>query len=403
MAQACLQSILNKALDTHALIRRLTQEDPGQARAAEAQLQGHAPLWISLPVLVETHHVLARLYGWKKDALTLGKWPDMGIDQAIHDALAHWSTIREGKNPSDVKRDARVEGAAKVATVEDLATRYIEEHLPGNGEIWQKETKRLLAKHILPAIGKLALKDIGPGEISAMLQKLSKTPTQARLVRAVSRSMFGRAEEWGLRPVGSNPVAVVKQRNSEGSVKRDRRLSDLELKALGEAMRTSKETPEFLLAIRLAVMAGMRKGEIEGARWAWYDAKKATITIPKEFHKTGRKTNKARVVRLCSGLVAELNALTKTLDCPFIIPGRPKEKDGKVTWGPLTALQNPWERIRVAAKLAVKGEPKEEDPGLHDLRRTFASVGVRPWTQGVRRGVAWPLRTERDRHLHEDG
>ena len=35
-----------------------------------------------------------------------------------------------------------------------------------------------------------------------------------------------------------------------------------------------------------------------------------------------------------------------------------------------------WERIREAAKLAINGEPTDEDPGLHDLRRTFASVGA---------------------------
>jgi len=57
------------AIDTNVLIRLLAQDDPVQTQKAEAFLRAHAPLWISVPVLVETFHVLARLYGWKKPAL----------------------------------------------------------------------------------------------------------------------------------------------------------------------------------------------------------------------------------------------------------------------------------------------------------------------------------------------
>jgi len=57
------------ALDTNVLVRLLAQDDPQQTRKAEAYLLAHPPLWISLPVLVESVHVLARLYRWEKPAL----------------------------------------------------------------------------------------------------------------------------------------------------------------------------------------------------------------------------------------------------------------------------------------------------------------------------------------------
>lgn len=57
------------AIDTNVLIRLLAQDDPVQTRRAEAHLQSHAPLWISIAVLVEAIYVLTRLYGWKKPAL----------------------------------------------------------------------------------------------------------------------------------------------------------------------------------------------------------------------------------------------------------------------------------------------------------------------------------------------
>lgn len=57
------------AIDTNVLIRLLTQDDRALARKAEAHLSAHAPLWISVSVLVETVHVLERLHGWDKPAL----------------------------------------------------------------------------------------------------------------------------------------------------------------------------------------------------------------------------------------------------------------------------------------------------------------------------------------------
>jgi integrase len=316
-----------------------------------------------------------RLNG-KQKTLTIGRFPDMGVEQAVSLAQAKWSEIREGHNPSDKTREDR-----KALTVKDLADRYILEHIPGNSESWGTEATRLINKHILPALGKLTLADVGPSEISGLLYKMKlTTPTQANRVRAVLRTMFGRAEEWEYRTLGSNPVAVVKQRATE--TKRERRLTDMELKALGAALQKSQEAPTLLLAVRLALLAGMRKGEIAGLQWGWVDVETGEIRIPPEAHKTGKKTGKPRFVHLCSSLAMALKATAPTLGCPFVVPGKPsKDEGGKVVWGPFIGLQGPWERIRDAAGLAPKdeeGEYTDEDmnPGWHDLRRTFASVGA---------------------------
>jgi predicted nucleic-acid-binding protein len=57
------------AIDTNIFIRLVTQDDPLLTPKAEAYLSAHAPLWISVSVLVETYHVLTRLYGWDKPAV----------------------------------------------------------------------------------------------------------------------------------------------------------------------------------------------------------------------------------------------------------------------------------------------------------------------------------------------
>ena len=318
--------------------------------------------------------------------LTLGRWPALSVDQARKLAREAQHKLDGGVDPKQAKLEARLadQEARRVAlTVEDLADRYKTEHIQIGPRAHGKEATRLINKHILPAIGKLPLTLVGPSDVAALLHRMRSTPIQANRTRGVLRTMFGRAEEWELRPLGSNPVTVVKRRNSE--TPRDRRLTDKELKALGNAMRVSRENPEVLLGIRLALLAGMRKGEILEARWEWLDLDSQEIRIPPGFHKTGKKVSRVRVVHLCSALVEELRGITRTLGCPHLIPGSQSkgddgksllDRDGHPIWKPFTALQNPWERLREAAGLAKKGLPQEEDPGLHDLRRTFASVGT---------------------------
>jgi len=329
------------------------------------------------PAGVKTWVVVFR-FNNQKTAVTLGRWPAMTVEVARKAAHAAWAKIDAGENPNQAKRDAKaaaVEARKAAVKVKDLVERYKEEHSPTNSKGWQEESARLMKRHILPELGEVPIQDVGPAEISTLLHKMRATPTQANRTRAVLRTMFARAEEWGLRPLGSNPVAVVKKRHTE--TKRDRRLSDLELKALGETLRTSKEDPIQLLGLRLALLAGMRKGEIQAIRWEWVDLQAGEIRIPPEHHKTGRKTKKARVVHLCSPLVADLKPVVKTIGCPFVFPGRSKKlKDGTIEWSAFTAIQKTWERVREAAKLADKKTPKEEDPGLHDLRRTFGSVAA---------------------------
>ncbi len=316
-----------------------------------------------------------RLLGRQK-TLTLGKFPDMGIEQAVSLAQAKWTDIREGRNPSDKKREER-----QSLTMKDLADRYILEHIKPKGEGRGAEATRLINKHIIPAMGRVSLALVGPADISALLFRMRDTPVQANRTRSILRTMFGRAEEWELRTLGSNPVSVVKNRTVEKS--RERRLTDMELKALGATLRKSAEPSAYILAVRLAVLAGMRKGEIAACRWDWVDTEAGEIRIPPAFHKTGKKTGKIRVVHLCDALVANLKATVPTLGCPFVVPGKPRvdEKGKPLPWEPIVSLQAPWERIRYAAGLAPRSDEgeyldEENNPGWHDLRRTFASVAA---------------------------
>ena len=192
-------------------------------------------------------------------------------------------------------------------------------------------------------------------------------------------SLFTQAERWELRPAGSNPVRVIRRTTENPG--RARRLTEQEIIKVGAAIRENQartgprkakdpwvEDPFAVAGIRLALLTGMRKGEILGLRWEWVHLADKEVRIPPGFHKTGKKVKKERVVRLCAPARALLECLPRALGNPFVIVG---EQPGSH----LDDLKGPWRRLRVQAGLAAKDEPAEDDATLHDLRRTFASIG----------------------------
>ena len=353
--------------------------------------------------------------GWH----TLGRWGEKGmlnVDEARAKAYALKDQVRQGEDPrAAIEAKKAAAQAVKMAwTVSQLADKFIREHIraevtmekgrlkvtsiggrDGNKESTAKEHVRLIEKHIKPALGLLPAREVGTAIISDMLAKISEeTPIQANRIRSVLGKMFDCAELWELRATGSNPVPAQK-RSAEH--KRERNLSDLEIRALGHALAEAEkpkedgtaQDPRALAAVRLAVLTGMRKGEILGLRREWVDLEDGTATIPAEDHKTGRKTGKARIVRLCAEARQILRDLPQAVNNPFVIWGH-------VHGQALVNLQDPWEAIREAAGLDFKKTwleankktwekltPAQQDMieekqlHFHDLRRSFASVGAR--------------------------
>lgn len=320
-----------------------------------------------------------RFHGIQKTA-TLGRYPAMVPDQARKAAVTLWEKINKGEDPAESKRADR-KAASDMLSISELADRFITEHIePNNKASTAKEHKRLVEKFIKPKLGSLPVKGVGTSEIATMLHQIQKrTPIQGNRIRAVLSKMFSKAELWELRPVGSNPV---RGQDRAPETKKSRNLTDHELFALGMAIRraelhrfdknqtnTPPESPYALVALRIALLTGMRKGEILALQKPWVSLDAGKIIIPAEAHKTGGKTGQGRLVHLCRAAVELLRTLPKEGKNPFIIVG---EREGKA----LVDLQSPWERLRESVTHACT-ELDVTDVTIHDLRRTFASVAAR--------------------------
>jgi len=331
----------------------------------------------------------------KKGWMKIGRFGDITLEEARAVARKHKGTLAHGEDPAVARREAR---EAKT-TVADLAKRFIPDHIEANNKpSTQKEHIRLLAKVILPRLGTRPVREVGTSEIATFLSDLRKeTPVQANRVRSLLGKMFQRAELWEMRELGSNPV---RGQDKTPEVPRDRRMIEAEIRAVGVALKlsdasedTSKklwkpgdpitEGPFAAAAVRLSLLAGLRKGEVLGLQWPWVDLENRKITIPADFHKTGKKTGKARIVYLGTAAAEVLKALPRNdedEDKPniHVIQG---EREG----AHLVQLQDSWERIRATATELSRREAKKvkgrkpvdvNDVHIHDLRRTFSSVGT---------------------------
>lgn len=352
-----------------------------------------------------------RLHGRQK-TVTLGRWPDLTVEQARKAGEKAMGTVRDGDNPTDKRRQER-----KAARMTDLVARFATDHLEIDMETLKrlnpdspdkslktstaKEYARILKRHVIPAMGTMRVKDVTPGDVADLLFKLRKdakdregTPILANRVRAVVSKLFSKAELWGLRPGASNPA---RGQDRAPERKKDRHLSDIELVVLGTALQAMEpnrpsvtrpkdappaEDPYALAAVRLALLTGMRKSEIIGdisrdiPALKWENVDVAAKVIRLEHHKTVKFTG-GRLVPLCDPACTLLESLPEMLGNPHVIPGAIKGQS-------LVNLQSTWERTRDAvvrvqdkAKIPKKQRVNLSDVTLHDLRRTFASVGAR--------------------------
>lgn len=330
--------------------------------------------------------------GW----MPIGRFGIYTVDQARDEAGKHLLAVSQGQDPAKKLREDR-----EAPTLAELVDRFVEDHAKGKAARTAAEYERLMRKHLVSRLGTRKVQSIGTGDMADLLGTIRKEsgPVEANRALAVARKMFNLAELWELRDRGTNPL-TGQARAPEAA--RDRRMVEAEVRALGQIIREVEalgkseekdgatlqpESTHALAAVKLYLLAGFRKEEALCLRWPWIDLEKGMATIPPEFHKTGRKTKKPRIVYLCPEAVDILRALPR-LDQDedaedyntHVIVGARKGSS-------LVQIQDVWERLRTAVSDRAKHEAKKhkkktppavsiEDVHLHDLRRTFASVAA---------------------------
>ena len=276
-----------------------------------------------------------------------GKWTP---DQARSEAMRLLGRIENGEDPASKRVSER-----NAATVAEFADRYLKEFSNTHKKAsTARHDAANLKNYILPALGKMRIRDVTQADVARFHLSLKKTPYLANRCRALLSHMFGKAEAWSERPEGTNPTRHVEKFKEKA---RNRFLSTEELKRLGGALSDGEregESPYTIGAIRLLLFTGARLSEILTLRWEHVDFQARLLRLPDS--KTGEKT-----VALPAPALQVLESLPRQDGNPFVICGRR-------TGARLVNLQKPWSRIRERAGIS--------DVRLHDLRHSFASIGA---------------------------
>ena len=337
---------------------------------------------------------------------TIGPFPEFSVETARDKAFELRQSISNGVDPftlRETKHREAVESEARLRTLRDLATEYLERHaIVYKRPKSVRDDKAMLEGLILPQLGRIRVAHVSRRDVTDLHTSLQATPYLANRVLALLRKMFNFAisdneREWG---IAKNPASGVQKFQEQ---KRERWLSKEELERVAAALDgypekratladvsekqrvfVRKEAQRAVNAIRLIMVTGARKGEVLLAAWSQFDLERGVWTKPS--HNTKQK--RVEHVPLSSQALVFLQSLSKEGD--FLFPGRMGEH--------LTDLKFPWAAICKDAQI--------DGVRIHDLRHTFAShlvsSGVSLPTIGKLLGHTQAQTTARYAHLADN-
>lgn len=353
---------------------------------------------------------LKYVVGGRQRVATIGEYgPSWTAEQARTEAEDLRMAADRGRDPI-AERAAAARAAAEAArralTVEQLVEKWLVEGRRANPakreSSWSTDARKL-RRHIVPLIGEIPIQSLTKGDIENAQARIAagdtkadvKTKSRGRAIvrggRGVARSAvmsLSACLSWAIDQefIGTNPALRVRK---EKPRRRERFLSEQEagrfLDTITVMEREKRLHSSFADMLRVLLLTGARKSEIQALHWSEVDLARGNIVLPRERSKTGEK-------------VIPINAATAAI----LAEREPKE--GFVFPSPYDAarpadgLQKAWERVRKRANLT--------DVRIHDLRHSFASFAVAGGAGlpliAKALGHSQTVTTERYAHLGDD-
>ena len=271
---------------------------------------------------VRTFSVYRRIKGGQPARVTLGRFPEMTIEQARKLAARVNSEIEEGANPADVKRAHKGE-----PTLSEFFKEYGERH-GQKKRAWHDDQQRF-RDYLEKPLGARKLSAITRemiGRILSDMELAGRAGATVNNVRALSSGVFGKAIEWSY--LTDNPVKGIKTRKSN---KRDRFLQANELPrffiSVGE--EPNQSIRDYVL---LSLLTGARRANVQAMRWNQINLSERIWRIPDT--KNGTPQN----VTLSPEAIEILKTRKESAEGAFVFPGKGES-------GHLVEPRKGWERI----------------------------------------------------------
>jgi integrase len=276
------------------------------------------------------------------ERLTLGRFPDLTVEQARGKASAINSARAKGENPAQVRRAGKAE-----YTFADLFSEYLERHSKPNKKTWAEDESQF-NNYLSKPLGSKKLSAIDRASVAAIHSSITKAghPTTANRVKALLSSVFSWAISAGLWEI--NPALGIKL-NKENS--RDRFIQGDELPRFFQALAEEQNDTmrDYFL---LSLLTGARRSNVLAMQWDDVNLGRAEWRIKET------KNGTPQTVTLSPEALIVLRNRKSPEPAAFVFPGIGNT-------GHLAEPKRGWQRILERAGI--------DDLRIHDLRRTLGS------------------------------
>ena len=283
-----------------------------------------------------------RKFNGKPVRVTLGKYPEITIENARNEAQRIIANMIGGKNPNQEKKNIRSE-----TTFGDIFLLFMERYSKQNKKTWkadESEVKRFLSNWF-----DKKLSVITKQEIQLIHEKIKNENGlyQANRMLARIHIIYNKAIEWGW--VGINPASGIKKFKEKS---RERFLHPDELPKFFESVNNE---PNHTIRdyIYVSLFTGARKSNVLSMNWEDINFERCEWLIPET------KNGESLRIHLTEKVIEILkNRLESNVNSKWVF-----ESIGKT--GHLVEPKSGWKRILQRAGI--------KDLRLHDLRRTLGS------------------------------
>jgi integrase len=363
---------------TDALLKKLKAPDRPFAFYYDAEVSG---LCFRITKNDARAFVLRYRIAGRERYISIGRFsttatPEWTVTGARTKASELKGQIRLGIDPQE---EVRAERNAK--TIGDMIERYRADYFPRLRPSSQRDYGNLL-KHDFASLNKIVLTELSFSDVEDWFRKLTKrAPIRANMAHSVLRMMLNLAISWEW--IDKNVALRIKHNPAE---KRARYLSPDEITSLTDAL-ANEEDRQGANIVRLLLLTGARRGEVQSARWDDVDlsqqiwVKPAAATKQKKLHR----------IPLSAPACQLLADLRNTATSEWVFPAGSES-------GHRVEIQKTWYSLCRAAKI--------KDARIHDLRHTHASIlasaGLSLHVIGQMLGHSSAQTTHRYAHLADD-
>lgn len=298
----------------------------------------------------------------------------IGNKQQYPNKASAWAAVKAMTIPAPTPRNGE--------TVAEIAASYKLHRMSEHHET-ARVNSSFLDNHVLPKWGSTLIRNIAPQPVELWLKGLTKldggplSPKSKTHIRSTMSALVEYAMFSGVIPIGTNPIALVKNKGATKKVRKARSLTEEEFRSI---LEKTKEPFRTLSLVTLCL--GLRISETFGLRWSDVDWLDSTIMIQRSV---------VRGIVGCTKTEGSEKELELAPDVRDLLQSWRKESHFRdpedfIFASPYSFGLKPWSYT--ATLTALKQAAKDADMGhisTHVLRHTFRSwldaAGAKPTVQ----------------------